>query len=477
MVGSSDISLVLIEIAVFALGIGVLTIDMLYRGRRSDVCRWPTLCGLALIGILSFLVPGTGLGWRGMLLADPLALFFKRLFVIAAFLVSIMMGYGRRAEGDSPGESYGLVLFATLGMLFMASAHNLVTLFMSLELLAISFYVLVASGMDRDHGLEAGVKYLVFGAVSSAFMLLGIAFIYGATGSFDYAEIAEIIRQGRPLDAMLMPGVLLLLLGLGFKISAFPFHSWAPDVYQGGPTAVVAFLSVGSKAAGFVLLQRLVFSVFLPLRSEWGLVLSLVAVLSLCLGNLGAMRQSNIKRLLGYSGIAQAGYIMLGLIAGSVEGAAAMLYYLAGYVFSNLLAFLVIIILNRSIRSYQIADYAGLARRSPMLAASLLIALLSLAGVPPLVGFFGKFLLIDAIIKAGHWWIAVVAILNVVVALYYYLSVVKVAYVSAPAENTPITIPASGRVVIYACIAVIFLLGLFQQPLYELTRTASAALF
>ena len=477
MAGGSDLGLVIIEVAVFLLGIGVLSVDMAFRGRRPEICQWLTLGGLALIVCLSFVLSKTGLGWQGMLLVDPLALFFKRLFLIAALLTAIMMAYSRDLGERDLGEYYALTLFATLGMLFMATAHNLVTLFMGLELLAISFYILVASGTDETLGLEAGVKYLIFGAVSSAFILLGIAFVYGATGSLDYGQIAETIRSGEPLDSMLLPGILLLLLGLGFKISAFPFHAWAPDVYQGAPTPVVAFLSVGSKAAGFVLLLRLAFSVFLPLKSEWGLVLSLVAVISLCYGNLGALGQSNMKRLLGYSGIAQAGYILLGLIAGTVDGGAATLYYLTGYLFSNLLAFMVIVVLGRALGSSEIIDYAGLARRSPILAASLLIALLSLAGVPPLVGFFGKFLLIDATIKAGYWWIATVAILNVVVALYYYLSVIKVAYVNPPVSEERITVPKAIKATLYACVVVIILLGLFQNPLYESARVAAAALF
>jgi len=334
----------------------------------------------------------------------------------------------------------------------------------------------LTAGM-RISGWKRGSKYLVIGTVSAAFILLGIAFIYGATGSLDYSRLAEIVDTGGSRDPMLLPGLILLLLGLGFKISSIPFHSWAPDVYEGAPTPVVAFLSVGSKAAGFVLFQRLVFSVFLPIRSEWGLVLALVATFTLFFGNLGAIPQTNIKRLLGYSGIAQAGYLLLGLVSGSVNGGAAMLYYLTGYLFSNLLAFLVIILFRQVVTSHEITEYSGLARRSPLLAASLLIAMLSLAGVPPLVGFFGKFLLVASIVEAGYWWLAVIAILNVVVALFYYLKVGKTMYVDSPLSTDPIRLSISMKVLLYGCVTVIILLGLFQAPLYDSARAAMTGLF
>jgi NADH-quinone oxidoreductase subunit N len=472
-----DLSLLTLEAGVFLLGLLVLTLDMVVGEGSRRVSRWTSLVGTAVLIAASFLIDGTGMGWHGMVLVDPAALFFKRIFLIAALLVFIMMARSGETAGDDRAEYYALTLFATLGMLFMASSHNLMTLFMALELLTISFYVLVAYGKGEDIVLEAGIKYLIIGTVSAAFMLLGIALIYGATGSLDYGEIARKVGLGGELDPVLLPGVIILFLGLGFKVAAVPFHTWAPDVYQGAPTPVVAFLSVGSKAAGFVLLQRLVFSVFLPIKPGWILVLALVTVATLFYGNLGAIPQTNIKRLLGYSGIAQAGYVMMGLVAGSIYGGAAMLYYLVGYLFSNLLAFTVVVLMGRAVESNEIAAYSGLARRSPILAASLLVAFLSLAGVPPLVGFFGKFLLIDSIIKAGYSWIAVAAVLNVAAALFYYLQVAKVMYVMPPAAEAPIRVSAPMKAVLYACMAAILILGLFQRDLYEAALTASRALF
>ncbi len=477
MAGATSLGLISIEVAVFCLGILILALDMISGGRRPGICRWTALTGISIILVLSLFTDRSGTGWHGMVEIDAVTRFFERFFLAAAVLVFIMMGRSRELGGRDPAEYYALAVFATLGMMFMAASRNLMVLFMALELLTLSFYVLVAYNRRRAHGLEAGVKYLIVGAVSAAFMLLGIAFIYGATGTLDYAEIAGKVAGAGQLDPVLIPGVVLLVTGLGFKVSAVPFHSWAPDVYEGAPTPVVAYLSVGSKAAGFVLLQRLVFSVFLPTRPEWVFILALVAVASLFYGNLGALPQTNLKRLIGYSGIAQAGYLTLGLVAGNVDGGAAMLYFLAGYLFTNLLAFLVIVVASRAAERHEIADYSGIARRSPVLAASLLVAMLSLAGVPPMAGFFGKFLLIDAVIRAGYWWLAVIAAVNVAIALYYYISVVKVAYVEKPADDEPLIVPASLKAVMYVCMAAILFLGIFQGPLYEAARTAVGALF
>jgi NADH-quinone oxidoreductase subunit N len=432
---------------------------------------------MALIVVLSFLTGNSGTGWYGMILVDSASIFFRRIFLLSALFVFVMMSRSRDLGGRDPAEYYALALFATVGMMFTASAANFMTLFMALELLTISFYVLVAYNRDELLGLEAGVKYLIIGTVSTAFILLGLAFVYGATGSLDFVVVASRLGEAGKTDPLLLVGAVLMLVGLGFKISAVPFHTWAPDVYQGATTPVVAFLSVGSKAAGLVLMMRLAFSVFLVIRPEWVLILSVVTVATMFYGNLGALPQVNIKRLLGYSGIAQAGYLLMGLVAATVESGAAMLYYLAGYLVTNLLAFMVIVVFSRSVKGHSISSYSGLARRSPILAASLMVAMLSLAGVPPLAGFFGKFLLIDAVIKAGYTWLAVVAALNVVTALYYYLQVVKTIYVLPAASETPLEVNTSTKALLYACMLAILFIGVFQEPLYDAVRTAAVTLF
>jgi len=477
MNGESDFSLIALEAAVFLLGIAVLALDMVFRGSRPAIVRRTAITGMALLVVVSFLSGKSGAGWYGMILVDSASIFFRRIFLVAALFVFIMMSRSRDLGGRDPAEYYGLALFATVGMMFTASAANFMTLFMALELLTISFYVLVAYNRDELLGLEAGVKYLIIGTVSTAFILLGLAFVYGATGSLDFGVVASRLGEAGKTDPLLLVGAVLMLVGLGFKISAVPFHTWAPDVYQGATTPVVAFLSVGSKAAGLVLLMRLAFSVFLAIRPEWVLILSVVTVATMFYGNLGALSQTNIKRLLGYSGIAQAGYLLMGLVAATVESGSAMLYYLAGYLATNLLAFMVIVVFSRTVKGHSISSYAGLARRSPILAASLLVAMLSLAGVPPLAGFFGKFLLIDAVIKAGYTWLAVVAALNVVTALYYYLQVVKTVYVLPPAAETPIEVDTSTKAVLYACMLAILVIGVFQEPLYDAVRTAAVTLF
>jgi NADH-quinone oxidoreductase subunit N len=477
MNGEADISLIALEAAVFLLGIVMLALDMMFRGSRPAVVHRTAIAGAVLLVVMSFIFKSTGGGWYGMILVDSVTIYFRRIFLVAAALVFIMMSRSTELRGRDPSEYYALALFATVGMMFTAAANNFMTLFMALELLTISFYILVAYNLDDLLGLEAGVKYLIIGTVSTAFILLGVAFVYGTTGSLDFGVVTSKLATAGRTDPLLLVGTVLILIGLGFKISAVPFHSWAPDVYQGAPTPVVAFLSVGSKAAGFVLLMRLAFAVFLPIRTEWVLVMSLVTVATLFYGNLGALPQTNIKRLLGYSSIAQAGYLLLGLVAATVDSGAAMMYYLAGYLVTNLLAFLVIVVFERVARGHSITNYSGLARRSPILAASLLVAMLSLAGVPPLAGFFGKFLLIDAIIKAGYTWLAIVAALNVVTALYYYLQVVKTVYVLKPASATPLEVSVPMKAVLYASMLAILFIGIFQEPLYQAVRRAAMSLF
>jgi len=464
-----------IEALAFILAITILVLDLLFHGRRPRAVTLTAVLGSAAVLAYALVAADTGVAWHGMIRVDAAALFFKRLVLAASVLTMIMIGRSSDTQSEGRAEYYALTAFATVGMLFMAAAHNLVVLFMALELLTITFYILVAYARRDDLGLEAGLKYLVIGTVSAAFILLGIAFVYGAAGSLAFDAIAAKAGMDEP-DAVLVLGMIILLLGLGFKVSAIPFHAWAPDVYQGAPTPVAAFLSVGSKAAGFVLLLRLLFSVFLPARGHALTVLMAVAVLTLAYGNLGAIPQTNIKRLLGYSGISQAGYLLLGLIAGSAEGGAAIIYFLAGYLFTNMLAFLVIILWHRKAGSFDIASYAGLGKTSPLLAAALLIALLSLAGAPPLVGFFGKFLLISSVVQAGYSWLAIVAAVNVVVGMYYYLLVVKAMYVREPTAPSAVTVSPPMQALLYLCVTAILGLGLFQGPLYKLALTAANSL-
>ena len=452
----------------------LLILDMVKGREEGRMLGGISLAGLlALSGYAFLLREGNGPSWHGMVVLDGVALWFKRFFLLTAALVVVMARRNEEMIGRGLGAFYALIVVATLGMCLMASAHHFVLLFIALELVTVSFYVLVSYARPT---VEAGLKYLIVGTVSASIFLMGISFVYGGTGSLDFSGVGLAVALSPGMALPLAAGVLLLFLGLGFKVASVPFHSWAPDVYQGAQTPVVAFLSVGSKAAGFVVLMRFAFSIF-PGADAWWVLIAVITPLTLFYGNLGAIWQGDIKRLLGYSSIGQAGYLLLGIASRQVLGGAAMVYFLYVYLFSNLLAFLVVAITSAETGSTRIADLSGLSRRSPILAGSMLIALLSLAGVPPLGGFFGKFLLIGSVLQSGQVWLAVVGIVNVAVALYYYLIVVKMMYIRPAADAIPITVGRGMKALLYLLMAVVVLLGIFQEPLMEISREVSMALF
>jgi NADH-quinone oxidoreductase subunit N len=366
-------------------------------------------------------------------------------------------------------------------MLFAASANDFVMLFVSIELITITFYVLTSFQRGKLVSLEAGVKYLILGALSSAFMVYGIALVWGTTGKFNFNELA-MVATNFAANKVFLFGVLFILVGLGFKIAAFPFQIWTPDVYQGAPTPTTAFLAVGSKAAGFVLLLRFLFTAIPDVTAHWKNLLIVISGITILYGNLCAIPQRNLKRLLGYSSIAHAGYMLLGVaaLAGakSSDGGSAVLYYLSGYLFTVLAAFTVIALVMRHLESEDVSGLAGLNQRSPLLAATLLLAMVSLAGLPPLAGFFGKFLLLKSVIEQGatnhgYYCLAFTAIAGVVISLYYYFGIVRAIYWSRETPDlSPIQISHPMRLAIYVCIAGIFYLGLFPGALLNVAAEA-----
>ncbi len=368
-------------------------------------------------------------------------------------------------------------------MLFAASANDFAMLFVSIELITITFYVLVSFQRGKLTSLEAGVKYLILGALSSAFMIFGIALIWGVTGKLNFTELAAVAPQFAA-DQVFLLGVLLVLVGLGFKIAAFPFQIWAPDVYQGAPTPTTAFLAVGSKAAGFVLLLRVLFTAVPAVTAHWANLLIAISGLTILYGNLCALPQRNLKRLLGYSSISHAGYLLLGVAALNASGQAAILYYLAGYLFTVLAAFLVIALVLRQLDTEDISGLAGLSQRSPLLAATMTISMVSLAGIPPLAGFFGKFLLLKAVVEAaqvtgnhGYYCLVFTALAGVVISLYYYFGVIKVMYWSRETKDlSAIELSAPAMVTAWICIAGMFWIGLFPNTLLTLANAAAGAL-
>jgi NADH-quinone oxidoreductase subunit N len=364
-------------------------------------------------------------------------------------------------------------------MLFASSVNNFALLFVSLELITVTFYVLTSFQRTRVASLEAGVKYLIIGALSTAFTVFGIALVYGTSGKLDFGELSNVLAEHLNNKIFLF-GLLFVLVGLGFKIAAFPFQIWAPDVYQGSPTPTTAFLAIGSKAAGFVLLLRVLFTAVPAVAAQWSGLLIIISAATILYGNLCAIPQRNLKRLLGYSSIAHAGYLLLGVAAAAAAlghdpkdpgaGASAILYYLAGYLFTVLGAFTVICLVMRYFESDDISALAGLNRRSPLLASTMTLAMVSLAGIPPLAGFFGKFLLLKSVLAEapahpGCYYLVFIALAGVVISLYYYFGVVRVIYWSdVTPERAPIPTSRTARLSLCGCIAGMLLLGLYPNP-------------
>ena len=474
-----------LEIVVVLLGMIVLVADLWLPAERRRALGYAAAAALGLLFINTFLgqcschADGTTAG--GMFIQDAFSGFFKRFFLLAAALVMVLAVEFSDRITAGVSEYYSLIVFALAGMLFAASANDFAMLFVSIELITITFYVLTSFTRGKVASLEAGVKYLILGALSSAFMVYGIALVWGTTGKFNFGELA-MVSANFVDNKLFLFGVLFILVGLGFKIAAFPFQMWTPDVYQGAPAPTTAFLAIGSKAAGFVLLLRFLFVAIPSVTEHWDKLLIIVSAITILYGNLCAIPQRNLKRLLGYSSIAHAGYLLLGVAALTSAGQAAALYYLGGYLFTTMAAFAVIVIAMRHLDSEDIGGLAGLHQRSPLLAATLTLAMVSLAGIPPLAGFFGKFLLLKAVIEQGatnpgYYCLAFVALIGVVISMYYYFGVVRAIYFSKNApEAAPILMSLPAKFVIVICVAGMFYLGLFPAKMLTLADEATVAL-
>ena len=478
----------MLEISAIGLGLVLMLADFFVPAERRRFIGYAAIAALGVLLVTSLSGNGScgqfGTAFGGMFVNDALSLFFKQLFIVAAILVLFMAAEfsDKLAEG-SVAEYYSLILFALAGMLFAASSNDFTMLFVSIELITITFYVLVSFQRSKLQSLEAGVKYLILGALSSAFMVFGIALIWGTTGELNFTKLAAVAPQFADSQIFLL-GVMLVLVGLGFKIAAFPFQIWAPDVYQGAPTPTTAFLAIGSKAAGFVLLLRVLFTAVPSVTAHWANLLIIISGITILYGNLCALSQRNLKRLLGYSSIAHAGYLLLGVAALSASGQSALMYYLAGYVFTVMAAFFVITLVMRQLATEDISSLAGLNRRSPLLAATLTIAMVSLAGIPPLAGFFGKFVLLKAVLQAaqttgnqGYYCLAFTALAGVIISLYYYFGVIRAIYWGKDsADISPIELSSPAKLSLWVCIAGIFWLGLFPNTVLNLASQAAAVL-
>lgn len=455
--------------------LGLILVSTLIRPRAGGrLAGWLLLAG-ALFGLGRLLLDPIGdqALWNGYYVIDPLARFFKGLFLLGLVL-AVLASLRYMSGKEYKGEYFFCLGSATLGMLLLASAAELIVLFVALELTSISLYLLTSLLREEGSSREAGLKYLLIGAFSSGLFLYGSSLVYAVCGSTSLADIS-VLLPSRVLEPLALIGMIFILAAVGFKIAAAPFHMWAPDVYQGAPTPVVAFASTASKAAGFAILIRLMMGAFSGMRGDWMMLLALVAALTMIVGSFLVIPQSNIKRLLAYSSIAQAGYLLVGFAAGSEKGMSSVLFYLLVYMFTNIGAFLVAILIARHAGNDELGSYEGLAQRSPLLALAMMLSLLSLAGIPPLGGFVGKiYLFAAAMEQQGRLlWLVVLAVTLSIISLYYYLLVLRRIYIEAPKEPGRIPVDPATAIALLVCMAGVVVTGLL--PRLFLSKTIEIA--
>jgi NADH-quinone oxidoreductase subunit N len=477
-----DFALATPEILLLVFGLAILLIDAVSNHPERKPTFLLTMLALGVLTVVSALQWSngvTGSTFNGLYVTDELS----HLLKIASYIaVAVTLVYGRLyaqvRDMMRGGELYVLTLFALLGQMVMISSGNLISIYLGLELMSLALYALIALRRDNVTATEAAMKYFVLGALASGFLLYGMSMVYGATGHLDLAEVAKVIAAGKAENLALVFGIVFLVSGLAFKLGAVPFHMWVPDVYQGSPTAVTLILGAAPKLAAFAITLRLLVDGLHGLAADWQPMLMILAVLSLAIGNLTAIAQTNFKRMLAYSTISHMGFVLLGLMSGSVAGKpdlasaayGASLFYMLTYVLTTLASFGIILLLSRQgFECEQIDDLKGLNRRSPWHAAIVLLLMFSLAGIPPLVGFYAKLAVLQALISAGHVTLAVIAVLFSLIGAFYYLRVVKVVYFDEPAADAaPIAATCGQRGVLSVNGALILVLGVLPGGLMAL---------
>lgn len=471
---------ILPEIGLVVMAAILLLVDLLWKGETRRWLGWLTAGGVVAIMVLAaiFSMPegDAVLTWGGMLRFDLSGFVFRMIFLAGAGLTALLASHTDSIH--LKGEFYALLLVSTLGMSLMASSADLIMLFLAIETTSIPLYVLTGFVLRDQKSVEAGIKYLLFGSMASAILLYGFSLLYGLTGSTQLYRLGNML-QAADIPSVLIVGIIgLLLVGFGFKISAVPLHFWAPDVYQGAPTPVAGFLSTASKAAGFAALMRVMAVAFPEQASLWSIMIAVVATASMLVGNYLALVQKSLKRLLAYSSIAQAGYMLIGVAAGSEFGYLASTYYLMAYLVTNLAAFGVVAWVEHNTGSDDMSSFAGLSRRAPVLGLIMIAAMLSLGGIPPFAGFFGKVLVFGAAIEEGMVWLALVGIFNAIIGLYYYLTILKTIYVNEPIEKGKLPKPSfSWKIAMAVCVAGIILLGFWYGPFYSYAQGVTSSLW
>ncbi len=474
---AADFYNILPEIVLTSGALLVLVTDVVTSRASRPLLGRVTLAvlGATILTLLPFHDADT-LASQGLLAIDGFAFFFKLLFLLAAVITVLMSASYLDVEGLRAGEYYFLILCATLGMMFMASGIDLITIFVGLETMAVAFYILVGFLKPNRRSNEASVKYFLLGAFSLGILLFGMSTLYGLSGTTNLRELATTLAT-QERGPLLIMALVMVVAGIGFKIGAVPFHMWAPDVYEGAPTPITAFLSVGSKAAAVAMMLR-IFVEGLPLLADvWQPLFWVLAVLTMTVGNLAALTQSNVKRMLAYSAIAHTGYVLIGVVAGTTRGVTAILVYMVVYAFMQLGAFAVIVMLRRTdVVGDELKDLSGLYFRHPAAACAMLFFMLSLGGIPPTAGFMGKFWLFGAAVESGYVWLAVIGVVNSAISLYYYVRVIVFMWFKEEALGSPIVTSPAMAVALTVSLAGAVVLGVYPGPLFELAELSAQSL-
>lgn len=473
----ADLITVLPELTVLTMAMFILLADLFLKPNNKIILYILAQATIfvAAYFTLSTYVPTVGYAFTGMFVDDPLADVLKLMILLGTSMMFVYTRQYMQLRGMFRGEYYALVLFSVLGMMVMVSGQSMLTIYMGLELLSLCLYSLVALDRDNARSSEAAMKYFVLGALASGMLLYGMSMIYGMTGSLNIAEISSVLQDSNTKNPVLILGLVFIVAGLAFKFGAVPFQMWVPDVYQGAPTSITLLIGSMPKFAAFAIAIRLLAQGLYPLTVDWQSMLLMMAVLSITIGNFTAIAQSNLKRMLAYSTISHVGFLLFGLMSGSLNGYTSSMFYVSAYVLMTLAGFGMILMLSRQgFEAENLDDLRGLNQRSPWAAFLMLITMFSMAGVPPTIGFYAKFTVLQAALQAGFLWAVVIAVLMAAVGAFYYLRIVKLMYFDAPHDHSIISAPADMKLILSVNAIALLALGLMPQTLMAICAIAIA---
>jgi NADH-quinone oxidoreductase subunit N len=478
VVPALNIKVLLPLIIIIVTALTVLLVGVFSSAEKKSSLGYMSLIGVGLALLCIFKYSDRNISaYNGMFISDGFSLFISAIVCIVTFLtILISINYQKIFTVINCGEYYCLLLFAALGMILMGSSGNLIMVFLALETMSISIYALAGFRKDRERSIESAMKYFLLGAFASGFLLYGFALIYGATGTMDIIKIGEFFKTnpGALHTPLTMCALAMITVGFGFKIAMVPFHMWTPDVYEGAPSPVTGFMATGVKAAAFAALLRVFFTALSPLQPDWTTLMWIMAVLTMTTGNVLALAQKDLKRMLAYSSIAHAGYLLVGFVAGDSIAIAGMLFYLLGYAFMNLGAFGVLSLLGKKGEECtDLSDYAGMGFKYPLIGLVMAVFMFSMAGIPPTVGFMGKFYIFTAAIKSGFIWLAVIGVINSVISLYFYLRVIVYMYFKESDEAVPLSSPSPTIIAaIFLAAAGVMVMGMFPSGFWDMAVNA-----